>query len=331
MSLLFKPLAARSPFWLGVVATVSIAVLVLITVGFGSLGLGQSRYVAEFAQSGDVRTGDSVRVAGMEVGQITDTRLEYDHVLVSFRIDRGVRLGADTTAAIKLATLLGSRYLELKPAGTGQLPGDRIVLAHTSVPYDLQQVLQTGTPLLEGLDPNKLQAALRAVATNLRGDGPRISAALDGLTRLSAVVVSRRDQIAHLITSADTVAQLVNQRGNQIYALLGQSDQLLGQILRRREVIRDLLSDLASLTDELREVIDENQSRIGPLLDNARQLTDVLRKQDDSVDRALELIAPTSRYVDNALGNGPYLEVYAPYSVIPDNVYCLVGIAQGCR
>jgi len=183
MSLLFKPLAARSPFWLGVVATVSIAALVLITVGFGSLGLGQSRYVAEFAQSGDVRAGDSVRVAGMEVGQITDTRLEYDHVLVSFRIDRGVRLGADTTAAIKLATLLGSRYLELKPAGTGQLPGDRIVLAHTSVPYDLQQVLQTGTPLLEGLDPNKLQAALRAVATNLRGDGPRISAALDGLTR----------------------------------------------------------------------------------------------------------------------------------------------------
>jgi len=331
MSSVFKPIEARNPFWLGVVATVTLVALVLVTLGFGALGLGQSRYAAEFAQSGDVRAGDSVRVAGMDVGQVTDTRLEYDHVLVSFRVDRRVRLGADTVAAIKLATLLGSRYLELHPAGTRQLPGGRIVLAHTSVPYDLQQVLQTGTPLLEDLDPNKLRAALRAVSNNLRGDGPKIGAALDGLSRLSAVVVARRDQIAHLISSADTVTQLINQRTSEIFALMGQSDQLLRELLRRREVIRGLLSDLASLTDEVRKVIDENQPRVGPLLDNARQLTEVLRTQDASVDRALELLAPASRYVNNALGEGPYLEVYTPYSVIPDNVYCLVGLARGCR
>ena len=331
MSPLFKPLHQRNPFWLGIVATGVIVVLVLVALGFGALGLGQSRYAAGFAQSGDLRVGDPVRVAGMDIGQITAEKLEFDHVLVSFRLDRGVQVGADSSAAIKLATLLGGRYLELTPAGTGELSRGRIVLAHTSVPYDLQTVIQTGTPLLEDLDGAKLQAALRAVSNNLRGDGPKISAALDGLSRLSAVVVARRDQVAHLITSADAVTQLVNQRSDKLFALMGQSDQLLRELLRRREVIRGVLTDLASLTDELRKTIDENRSQVGSLLDNARELTDVLRKQDDSVDRALQLIAPAGRYLTNAVGNGPYLDAYLPYSILPDNILCRVGAVSGCK
>jgi phospholipid/cholesterol/gamma-HCH transport system substrate-binding protein len=331
MSGFFQPMRERNPFWLGIAATGIIVLLVLVTLGFGALGLGQARYSAEFAQSGELRAGNTVRVAGMDVGQVTDTKLEGDHVLVSFRIDGGIQVGDDSTAAIKLATLLGSRYLELNPAGTDALPHNRIPLTHTSVPYDLQQLLQTGTPLIEDLDSEKLKNALRAISNNLRGDGPRISAALDGLSRLSAVVVARKDQIAHLITNTGAVATLVNQRSDQLFSLMGQSNTLLRELLHRRDAIRGLLTDLASLTDQLRKTIGENQSQIGPLLDNAKELTDVLRGQDDSVDRALELIAPASRYLNNSIGNGPYLDAYSPYSILPDNAYCLIGIAQGCH
>ncbi|HEX4252489.1 MAG TPA: MCE family protein [Pseudonocardia sp.] len=331
MSPLFRPLRERNPFWLGVVAAAIVVLLVLGTLGFGALGLGQSRYRAEFAQAGDLRPGDPVRVAGMDIGEITSTGLEGDHVLVSFRIQRDIKVGADSTASIKLATLLGGRYLELTPAGTGELPNGRIVLAHTTVPYDLQTVIQTGTPLVEDLDSAKLRAALQAVSNNLRGDGPRVSAALDGLSRLSAVVVARRDQYAQLITNADTVTTLVNQRSDKLFALMGQSDTLLRELLRRRDVIRGMLTDLASLTDELRKTIDENQSQVGSLLDNARDLTDVLRKQDDSVDRALQLLAPAGRYLTNAFGNGPYADVYLPYSILPDNILCRVGAVSGCK
>lgn len=328
---LTRPLTERNPLWLGVLATAVVVVLILVTLGFGSLGLGQSRYVAEFAQAGDLRPGDPVRVAGMDIGEVTATGLEGDHVLVSFRVQHGVAVGADSTAAIKLATLLGGRYLELSPSGPGSPPHDRIPLAHTSVPYDLQSVIQNGTPLVEQLDPAKLDAALHSVAGTLRGDGPRIGAALDGLSRVSDVVLRRRDQIAHLLTSADQVTQLVNERGDRLYELMGQSDELLRELLRRRDVIHGTLTDLASLTDQLRGAISENRSRIGPLLDHARELTDLLRQQDDAVDRALQLLAPSGRYLNNAVGNGPYFEVYLPYSLVPDNVLCRVHAATGCR
>jgi phospholipid/cholesterol/gamma-HCH transport system substrate-binding protein len=320
-----------NPFWLGVVATAAIVALVLGTIGFGELGLGQARYTAEFAQAGDLRVGDEVRVAGLEVGKVTAAELESGHVLMSFRVDRDVHLGQDTEATIKLSTLLGGRYLELRPAGAGELTDGRIPLAHTSVPYDLQKVLQTGTPLVEDLDPGKFREALGSVATTLRWDGPKVGASLDGLSRLSAVVVNRRDQIAHLIKSADAVTTLLDQRSDRLFALMGQSDTLLRELLRRRDLIRGVLSDAASFTDELNRAVKENQPQVGPLLDNARQLTDVLRQQDDAVDRALELLAPGGRYLNNTLGDGPYLEVYLPYSLVPDNLLCRARAVSGCH
>ncbi|MGQ0482107.1 MAG: MCE family protein [Pseudonocardia sp.] len=326
-----KPLDERNPFWLGVVASVVVVALILLTIGFGELGLGQARYTAEFAQAGDLRPGDEARVAGMPVGEVTGVELAGDRVLARFRVDREVELGSETSASIKLATLLGGRYLELRPAGAGELGDDRIPLSRTSVPYDLQAVLQTGTPLLEELDPVAFRQALRTVADSLRGDGPKIGAALDGLSQVSGVITTRRDQIARLIANADAVTTLLNERSGELFALLGQSDALLTELLRRRDLVRAVLTDLAAFTGELRAALAENESRIGPLLDNAEQLTGVLRAQDDAVDRALELLAPAGRYLNNSLGNGPYLEVYLPYSLVPDNVLCRAGAVKGCR
>lgn len=326
-----RALRERNPFWLGVAATAVVVAALVLAVGVGTLGLGKPRYAAEFAHTGGLRVGDEVRVAGMGVGEVTGAELAGDHVLVSFRLDRGVPLGRDTAASIKLATLLGGRYLELRPAGTGSPPNDVIPLAHTSVPYDLQKVLQTGTPLLEDLDAPKLRAALDSVSQNLRGNGPKLSAALDGLSRLSDVVTKRREQLSHLVASTDQVSALLDRRSAQIYALMGQSDTLLRAVLDRRELIRGLLRDATSVTDQLRGLLTENQAQIGPLLDNAAQLTDILHRYDDDVDRALELLAPASRYLNNSLGNGPYWDVYLPYSLVPDNLLCRSGAVTGCR
>jgi phospholipid/cholesterol/gamma-HCH transport system substrate-binding protein len=92
-----------------------------------------------------------------------------------------------------------------------------------------------------------------------------------------------------------------------------------------------VLNDLADFTGELRKTLAENDSQLGPLLDDAKDLTDVLRAQDDAVDRALQLLAPAGRYLDNALGNGPYVETYLPYSIVPDNVLCRAGAVKGCK
>jgi phospholipid/cholesterol/gamma-HCH transport system substrate-binding protein len=330
MSRLIRPLREYHPFWLGVVASGVIVAIVLGALAIGELGIGKSRYQAEFVTSGGMRPGDEVRVAGLTVGSVTGVGLEGDHVLIKFRVDGGVPVGADSAASIKLATLLGTRYLELRPAGPAQLKDNRIPLARTSVPYNVQDVIQKGTPIVEQLDGAKLRDALAATATNLQGEGPRIGAALTGLSRLSDVVVKRRDQVAELINNLDAVADLVDRRNDQIYALLGQTDTLASNLVRRRDLIRGTLDDLVGFTHELRGVLKDNQHEARPLLDKARQLTDLLHQQDDAINRALQLIAPAGRYLTNASGNGPYLELYAPYFIVPENLLCRAQAIPGC-
>jgi phospholipid/cholesterol/gamma-HCH transport system substrate-binding protein len=319
------------PFLLGVIATGVAVALVLAALALGELGLGKTTYSAEFARTGELRPGDEVRVAGLTVGEVRSVGLEGDHVLVRFRANSSVRLGQGTVATIKLATLLGNRYLELKPAGLGELRDDRIPIAHTSVPYDLQDVLQKGTPIAEQLDGAKLRSALAASATNLRNEGPRVGAALDGLSRLSDVVIKRKDQVSELIDNLDAVSDMVDQRSGRIYALMGQSDTLLRTLLRRRDLIRGLLDDAASFTRELNGTVKDNRPEIRRLLVNARDLTDLLRDEDSSINRALQLLAPASRYLNNAAGNGPYLDAFGPYFIIPDDLLCQAGAIAGCK
>ena len=66
-------------------------------------------------------------------------------MVVSFVVDEGIELGSETTAEVKVATLLGTHYLQVDPQGSGNLADGRIPLDRTSVPYNLQDVLEGGT------------------------------------------------------------------------------------------------------------------------------------------------------------------------------------------
>ncbi|MGC4008256.1 MAG: hypothetical protein QM805_04225 [Pseudomonas sp.] len=68
-------------------------------------------------------------------------KLNGDHVDAKVRIKNDIHLGEDTTAVIKVTTILGARYLAVYPAGAGELPDDNIDINHTEPPYDLQAAL----------------------------------------------------------------------------------------------------------------------------------------------------------------------------------------------
>ncbi|HEY1969549.1 MAG TPA: MlaD family protein [Pseudonocardia sp.] len=323
--------ASRNPLWIGVGTVAVIAAILLTTVGLAELGIGRPTYHAEFANTGGLRINDPVKVAGMDVGKVTVIRLEGGHVLVDFRLDRNLRIGANSTATMKLTTLLGGRYLALNPAGDGELRGRRITLAHTQVPFDVADFLQKGTPLFEQLDTENLAQSLRMVTANFGNDRPRIDAALVGAARLGQVVTTRKVQISQLINNADTVAKLLNERNARFFGLLGQSDALLGELYRRKQMLRDLLSDASDATSEIRALLQKEQHQFGPTLRNLSELSDAIAASDKDIDHAVELLGPAARYLTNSFGNGPYWEAYLPYSLLPDNALCLVGLVKGCK
>jgi phospholipid/cholesterol/gamma-HCH transport system substrate-binding protein len=85
---------------------------------------------APFYKIGGLKSGSDVRINGIKVGTVVDTRLDketYD-ALVRMSIGADVKLPVDTVASIGGDGILGGKYVRLEPgADKAQLkPGDTI-------------------------------------------------------------------------------------------------------------------------------------------------------------------------------------------------------------
>jgi len=102
--------------------------------------LGGDTYsvTARFTQTGELKLGAPVKIAGVKIGEITDVTLDpktYDAV-VSLRLSRSAgELPADTAAAVYTSGLLGERYIGLAPGGDPEplKDGDEILLTQSAV------------------------------------------------------------------------------------------------------------------------------------------------------------------------------------------------------
>ena len=142
----------------GVFAVVMAVLTVFLFFIFGQYRTGATTgYSAVFNDASRLRTGDSVRVAGIRVGTVNGISLQPDKkVVVKFDADRSVVLTDGTKAAVRYLNLVGDRYLDLVdgPGSTKRLAaGGQIRVDHTAPALDLDLLLGGLKPVIQGLNP----------------------------------------------------------------------------------------------------------------------------------------------------------------------------------
>jgi phospholipid/cholesterol/gamma-HCH transport system substrate-binding protein len=316
--------ARHGPKFVGIITICVIAVVVGSLFAPTGLALGKTTYYAELSQSGGLGRGDEVRVAGVGIGEVKSLVVRDAKVRVTFRVNDSIRLGSATEATVKVATLLGNHFLELRPAGPEPLPDRTIRLANTTVSFEVKDIIEAGGTALEELNGPKLRDALKVLADDFR-DTPQLTReTLTGLSRFSDVVVARQDQIGRLIRSANTVTRNLDSNREQLVALMEQASLILTEVTRRRAAIHELLVDAQALGAQLVGLVRENRAKVAPLLAHLNVVLDTLRRNDAALGEALSLLGPASRYFANATGNGPYVDVVAPNAIFPDSLLCKI-------
>ncbi|WP_035719755.1 MCE family protein [Gordonia shandongensis] len=315
--------------WIGILGTVGIVVVLVAIVGINSAGIGKHTYTADFAQAGGIRSGDKVRVAGIDVGEVSGTELAGDHVVIDMKVDSAVTLKDDASAVIKMSTLLGQRYIDVS-TGTSEkeLSGDRI--KHTDVPYDLQKTLEKGTPVLDGIDADDLTNSIRTLTRQLSGAPAIMGPTLDSLTQMSEVINNRHDQINQLIKDTDAVTGQVEDSRFQLSIVVGQGAQLANKIVARERLVTRMLDGLAALTDQASAVAAENRDQFAPVMANLNTIANGLEKNRDNLRKLLEILPVTARLTTNITGDGPYANGYLSWGLFPDNWLCLARVVDGC-
>lgn len=324
----------RSPVPIAVIGLVIITLLTVAAYNSDDLPIigGGTTYTAEFSESAGLQSDDPVYIAGIEVGRVTRVELTGDRVTVSFRI-REAWIGDDTNAAIQIRSLLGAKALSLDPQGEQVLdPEQPIPLARTAAPFDVVEAFNGLSGTIEEIDTVALEQSLQTLADTFRGTPEEVSGALDGLSRLSRTIASRDDELAELLANTRTVSGVLADRNAEFERLLSDGNLLLAEVQRRRDAISALLTTTQTLSAELRGLVADNFEQLRPALEQLDRVAAVLQRNQDNLDRALELEAVFVRVFANAVGTGRWFDNYVCGLVPPTTATGPITInEQGCR
>ena len=308
-----KAFSERNPVTIGVVGLVASIVITLGAFYWQKLPFVSSgtTYSANFTEAAGLKSGDDVDVAGVKVGTVSAVTLQGTHVHVEFDIS-GVWIGNESTAAIKVKTLLGQKLLAIVPLGTSPLtPSDTIPLGpRTSVPYDVTTALDGLGAQLGQINTAQLGQSFAALAGAFRGTPRAVRASLDGLSALSRVIASRDNELSLLLQNTRKITQTLADDNPQIGKLVQDGNLLLRELQGRSAAITALFTGTQQLSAQLTGLVNDNTTTLKPALTQLDRVTTILQDNQSNLDNALRLIGPYYNLLNNALGNGPWLDVY---------------------
>jgi phospholipid/cholesterol/gamma-HCH transport system substrate-binding protein len=296
---------------------ITLIVMALVMVAAFNLsqfpGFKGGTYRAEFSDASGLHVGNMVQVGGIRVGRVDDVALEDSHtVVVTFEVDHGVDFGTESRASIEVLNLLGEKYLDLTPAGPGQLGEDETIPEErTESAYDLVGVFSDLTHTTERIDTDQLTKALNVVADTTNQAAPEIEQSFRGIARLSQSVASRDEQIQALLKSSQSVTKVLADRSNDLVDLMKHSDLVFQEVKQRKQAIHLLLVNARDLADQLRGVAQDNQAQMAPALKEVGDLFALLNSKEDELKATLGALGPYVDILSNIIGTGPWFDAYA--------------------
>ncbi|MGF2951475.1 MCE family protein [Mycobacterium sp. THU-M116] len=311
--------------WLGFIAVAVVAVVIGTMVAVHTLGMGYRHYTAEFLQAASLRVGNPITVAGIPVGTISSMRLAGDHVEAGLKIRDDIVLGRQSKAVIKVATILGSRYLAVEPGGPGSLPGATFDLAHTSVPYDLQAALKDATTTFEQVDSDRFAQSLALLGKQLEKMPAVVPEAMANIDTLSSIIARRRDQLGQLLKSTEQVTNTLRRQQANVGNLVNQGQDLLGQFVARRAVFHAMMRSLTNLVDIMSKIIINDRPELDSLINDTRDMTDIIAQHDDLLRNMLQVSPVMLRQVANMSGDGNAINFTVSGGALVDSWMCAIS------
>ncbi|MFL6108070.1 MAG: MCE family protein [Marmoricola sp.] len=295
-----------------------VACVVLIVLAFHAnnlpfVGASGRSYTASFTDTSGLRTGDPVQVAGVDVGSVKSMRIASNRVLVRFTVNEDIRLGTTTQVRIKIASLLGSKYLEVRPSGTGRLDSDSTIPSSRTQPaYDIVTAFGDLAKTEQQLDTATIAKALDTVSDTFAGASPEVRDSVRGLRRFAQVIASRDSEVRSLFAHARSATAVLNDNTDRIVSLVKATNALLGELANRERLIHNLLVHTRALSDELDGLVGDNQQTLNPALIQLDGVTKMLVSHQRDLRATIRNLDNYARVFTNVVGSGPWFDSFIP-------------------
>jgi phospholipid/cholesterol/gamma-HCH transport system substrate-binding protein len=234
----------------------------------------------ETAQAVVPGQGQTIRVAGVRVGDVQEVDVEDGVGVVTFAVDREfLPIYRDATILMRPTTGLKDMFFQLDP-GTQQAgeyeEGEVVPVANTAPDVNLDEILAA----LDSDTQAYLRLLLVGAGEGLDGRDKELGKLLGSigpinrdLAELNSLVAQRRQNLARLIHNFNVLTTRVGQAEGDLTELVSSSNAALGAIAEQDPNVRRAVSLLPSTLSQARETLDETATFarvLGPAFDDLR-------------------------------------------------------------
>jgi phospholipid/cholesterol/gamma-HCH transport system substrate-binding protein len=258
--------------------------------------LGEDRFElkAEFssAQAITPGQGQTVTIAGINVGQVSAAELDSGRAIVTMQVDNKYAslIHPDASLLLRPRTGLQDMTIEVDP-GTGDQEvqeGSTLPLADTQPNVQPDQIFAS----LDGDTRSFLQLLLQAAGRGLGDNGRELAAGLKrfepfarDLASINGALAQRRQNIKRVITNFGLLSRELGHRDTRLAGFVRSSNDVLASFARQESSIRATLRELPGTLSETRRALvsgDRFARQLGPgsrrLIPAARALGPALRQ-----------------------------------------------------
>jgi phospholipid/cholesterol/gamma-HCH transport system substrate-binding protein len=313
----------------GIVGVVAIVAALAATAMAYLNPTDQSGYTANLSNSGGVRVGDQVRIAGIPVGKVTSVRLDAAVVEMKFDVMRSVAVGSESTLDIKLLTPLGGHYVALDPKGDIPLGRRVIPPQRVALPFEVNDIIQAATPLIKEVNGQVIHDTFAAVANAANKYPDAIRDLLRSADALTTSMSKSTSDFHRGLDFANNGLRAMVAHRKLLITLIEQMD-ILGKAYTAKTVdiveFFGLLNELARIMDRITVFYGRE---IGPIVNGLEDITDTLNAHPERWGEALDGLGQSLKIVMPMLsGNGVVFDKHK--QLVPGQDLCLPNIMRNC-
>ncbi|AHC25593.1 MULTISPECIES: MCE family protein [Mycobacteriaceae] len=283
---------------LAIFTVIALVALILMGVHYMKLpvklfGIGHYSVTMQLPVTGGLYGSSNVTYRGTEVGRVDAVRLTDNGVVAEMTLNSDIPIPSDLRAEVHSQSAIGEQYVELLPRSASAPPlkdGDVIALADTSVPQNINDVLDAVKTGLEAVPRDNLKTVIDESYTAVGGLGPELTKIVSGAITLSNDARDNLDPMLALIDNAKPVLDSQTETSDAIQGWASHVATVTRELQEHDRDVAGVIDQGGPALNEVRQLVDRVQPTLPVVMANLASVGQVGLTYQDSLEQILVLL-----------------------------------------
>jgi len=249
----------------GILVVVASGLLAYMSMQVGALrNLGeQLELTVELSDAAGLSDGAAVRIAGVQVGQVTGMGVEHDKAVLTVSVNQSAKVREDASVQVRARSILGEKYLEITPQSEDARllsSGEQLLVQRSQTEID--ELVNTLGPLVEAVDAEALGASMDKLTEALEDDPDRLARMFRDLdTMLQNGAAASQDLPVAVDETRSTLTQ-IRLAAKETRPIIARSEKVLGRLDTATESLPEISEDVKLLVKDTRLLVSDSRATL---------------------------------------------------------------------